>query len=100
MNQIDELSRHEYVLKMMLSGQPVNVEDIKEDFIKRGCENVFYKLSYYILLCKQRGAIIKTIKDGRKVKAYQLMNPNQFDSKCKFIKPGTVANVKEKEYAA
>jgi len=81
------ISRSQYVLKLMLSGEPVTIEEFKADFVKRDCENLFYKLSYYILQTKYKGAIIRTHNNGRKVIAYQLLNVKQFDANGKYLLP-------------
>ena len=84
---VDGISRSQYVLKLMLTGEPVTIDEFREDFVKRDCENLFYKLSYYILQTKYNGAIIKAHRNGKKVVAYQLMNPKLFDDNGKYILP-------------
>jgi hypothetical protein len=90
-----EKTRSQNVLKLLLRGEPVTPEEFRVDFQKRGCENLFYKLSYYILDCKQKGAIIKSIRDWRRVVAYQLMNPKHFDADGNYISPDVYNQTKK-----
>mgnify|MGYP000417373977 CR=1 FL=1 len=86
----DETKRSHFVTKLLLSGQPVSVETFKEQFTKNGYDQVFYKLSYYLLQAKHDGAIIKAHRNGKRVAAYQLINYKLFDIDGKFIKPKTI----------
>ena len=94
----DDPKRSHFVVKLLLSGQPVAVETFKEEFVKSGHEKVFYKLSYYLLQAKHDGAIIKAHRDGKRVSAYQLINHKLFDADGKFIKPHTI--IEEIAYAS
>lgn len=67
------------VMRMLLSGKPVPKDEFKQKFSDMGLQDVFYKLSYYILQAKHQRAIIKTHRNGVRVTAYQLMNADKFD---------------------
>jgi hypothetical protein len=65
---------------VMKSGEPVTIEQFKQVFTNTKVEPVLYRLSTYIWNIKRTGGIVKSIKDGRKVVAYQLLNGNDFNS--------------------
>lgn len=66
------LKPFEKLLTVMISGKPVTKEEIETTL---GGEIYMYRLSTYIWHIKtQANGIVKAIKDGRKVTAYQLMN--------------------------
>ena len=68
----------------MLSGKPVSPAEIETLFKGTNQEKVLYRLSTNIYNIRKDGGIVKVIKDGRKVKAYQLVNFDQFDSNGRF----------------
>ena len=75
------LSAWERVLEVLMTGEPVDKTVFDAMF---GATS--YKISAYILYCKspETKAVIRANKDGRKVKSYQLMNPqdvNQYWTK-------------------
>lgn len=66
---------------VMKSGEPVSVDQFHQVFSGTKVEPVLYRLSTYIWNIKKNGGVIKAVKDGRKVTAYQLLNGNEFDDK-------------------
>ena len=60
------------IITLMLNGKPVTIDEIEQTL---GKEIQMYRLSTYIWHIKTRAnGAIKTVKDGRKVVAYQLVN--------------------------
>jgi hypothetical protein len=80
-------TRRQQALKLLLTGEPVYTERIRQHFIENGIGDVFYKLSYYLLQSKHKGAIIKAHRNGKSVVAYQLVNYKLFDSDGNYIVP-------------
>jgi hypothetical protein len=74
----------------MLSGKPVTPEEISVVFKGTDQEAVLYRLSTNIYNIRKDGGIVKVIKNGRKVQAYQLVNFDQFDANGRY-KGATVA---------
>jgi len=70
---------------VLKNGDPVTVEQFNTVFKGTKVEPVLYRLSTYIWNIKKNGGIIKAVKDGRKVIAYQLMNGNEFDNRGHWI---------------
>jgi len=69
------LAPFQKLLTVMISGKPVTKEEIETTL---GGEIYAYRLSTYIWHIKTNAnGIVKTIKDGRKVTAYQLMNVDE-----------------------
>jgi hypothetical protein len=67
-----KLKPFEKLLTVMISGNAVTVEEIDATL---GKEIYMYRLSTYIWHVKTfAGGVVKAIKDGRKVVAYQIMN--------------------------
>ena len=65
------LKAWEPIFQMLMTGEPVKKE-VLEDMLGE----LKYKLSAHILEIKIRSdAIIRVVKDGRKVTSYQLVNP-------------------------
>ena len=77
-NRNSKINRHEKVCQLLLSGNPVTPEEIMNFFKGTDQESVMYRLPQNINYIRTDGGIIKTIKDGRKVKAYQLINIEDF----------------------
>lgn len=77
-------NRHEKITVVLLSGNPVSVAEIQEVFKGTDQEAVLYRLSTNIYNIRKDGGVIKVHKNGRKVTAYQLMNPQDFDSNGRF----------------
>jgi hypothetical protein len=63
----------EKILTVMLNGKAITKEEIETTV--PGIES--YRMSTYMWNMKMAGAVVKTIKDGRKVSAYQLMNVDE-----------------------
>ena len=72
---------HNKIAQVLKCGKPVTVEEIKSVFAGTKIEPVLYRLSTQIWNIKKEGGIIKPHKSGRKVLAYQLMNPESFDDR-------------------
>ena len=89
-----KVNRHEKITQVMLSGKPVSPAEIETVFKGTDQESVLYRLSTNIYNIRKDGGIVKVIKDGRKVKAYQLINFDQFDSNGRF--KGVVAKTQPK----
>ena len=79
-----KVNRHEKITQVMLSAKPVSPAEIETVFKGTDQESVLYRLSTNIYNIRKDGGIVKVIKDGRKVKAYQLVNFDQFDSNGRF----------------
>lgn len=78
-------NRHEKVAVVLLSGKPVTPEEIASVFKGTDQEAVMYRLSTNIYNIRKDGGIVKVIKDGRKVQAYQLVNPNDFNAEGRYV---------------
>lgn len=79
-----KVNRHEKITQVLLSGKPVSPDEIKSVFTGTDQESVLYRLSTNIYNIRKDGGIVKVIKDGRKVKAYQLVNFTEFDSNGRY----------------
>jgi hypothetical protein len=79
-----KVNRHEKITQVMLSGKPVSPAEIEAVFKGTDQEAVLYRLSTNIYNIRKDGGIVKVIKEGRKVKAYQLVNFDQFDNSGRF----------------
>ena len=82
-------NRHEKITQVMLSGKPVSPEEIQAVFKGTDQEAVLYRLSTNIYNIRKDGGIVKVIKNGRKVQAYQLVNFDQFDNNGRFVQKKT-----------
>jgi hypothetical protein len=80
-------NRHEKITQVMLTGKPVSPDEIHAVFAGTDQEAVLYRLSTNIYNIRKDGGIVKVIKDGRKVKAYQLVNFTEFDAKGRYVGP-------------
>jgi hypothetical protein len=80
-----KVNRHEKITQVMLSGKPVSPEEIKSVFKGTDQESVLYRLSTNIYNIRKDGGIVKVIKNGRKVQAYQLVNYTEFDSNGRYV---------------
>lgn len=78
-------NRHEKITQVMLSGKPVTPSEIGEVFRGTDQEAVLYRLSTNIYNIRKDGGIVKVIKDGRKVQAYQLVNYTEFDKNGRYV---------------
>ena len=79
-----KVNRHEKITQVLLSGKPVSPAEITAVFAGTDQEAVLYRLSTNIYNIRKDGGIVKVIKDGRKVQAYQLVNNDQFDANGRF----------------
>jgi hypothetical protein len=85
-----KVNRHEKITQVLLSGKPVSPDEIATVFKGTDQEAVLYRLSTNIYNIRKDGGIVKVIKDGKKVKAYQLVNFTEFDANGRYIgKPVT-----------
>jgi len=82
-----KVNRHEKITQVLLSGKPVSPDEIAAVFKGTDQEAVLYRLSTNIYNIRRDGGIVKVIKSGRKVTAYQLVNFEQFDKNGRFIQP-------------
>jgi hypothetical protein len=70
-----KLKPFEKLLTIMVHGKPVTIEEIETTL---GDEIHMYRLSTYIWHIKTfANGVVKAIKDGRKVTAYQITNVNE-----------------------
>jgi hypothetical protein len=70
-----KMAPFEKILNLMVSGEPMAKEDIGA---RLGDEIQIYRISTYMWHIKMNAnGIIRVIKDGRKVVAYQLVNPSE-----------------------
>jgi hypothetical protein len=83
-----KVNRHEKITQVLLSGKPVTPQEISTVFEGTDQEKVLYRLSTNIYNIRKDGGIVKVIKNGRKVQAYQLVNFTEFDASGRF--KGTV----------
>jgi len=89
-----KVNRHEKITQVLLSGKPVSPAEIEAVFKGTTQEKVLYRLSTNIYNIRKDGGIVKVIKSGRKVQAYQLVNFDQFDANGRF--KGAVAKAQPK----
>ena len=92
-------NRHEKITQVLLTGKPVTPEEIQAVFKGTDQEAVLYRLSTNIYNIRLDGGIIKVIKNGRKVQAYQLVNYTEFNSEGRYVgkvKTAVATEVKSK----
>ena len=71
----DKLAPFQKLMLIMASGKAVTVDEIDATL---GKEIHMYRLSTYIWLMKTNAnAVVKAIKDGRKITAYQIVNVDE-----------------------
>ena len=87
-----KINRHEKIAQVLLSGKIVTPEEIKAVFTGTNQEKVLYRLSTNIYNIRKDGGVIKVHKTGRKVSAYQLMNPTSFNADGRYIGPQPTVN--------
>lgn len=76
-----KLKPFEKLLTVLVSGKPVTVEEIDATL---GKEIYMYRLSTYIWHIKTNAnGVVKAIKDGRKVTAYQIINVKEMEEYLK-----------------
>lgn len=80
---------HNKIAQVLLSGKVTSVEDIKASFAADAkMTSLMYRLSTFIYdIRKFDNGVIKVIKDGRKVQAYQLVNFKEFDKNGCYVGP-------------
>jgi len=83
--RIGKQNRHEKIAVTLLSGKPVSPEEIKACFTGTDQESVLYRLSTNIYNIRKDGGVVKVHKEGRSVKAYQLVNHTEFDKNGRYI---------------
>lgn len=70
-----KLKPFQKLLTIMVSGKPVTIDEIDATL---GKEIYMYRLSTYMWHIKtQANGVVKPIKDGRKVSAYQIVNVDE-----------------------
>jgi hypothetical protein len=80
-----KINRHEKITQVLLSGKPVSPDEIAKVFEGTDQEAVLYRLSTNIYNIRKDGGIVKVHKEGRSVKAYQLMNYTEFDANGRYV---------------
>lgn len=71
----NKLAPFEKLLTIMISGKPVTIEEIDSQL---GKEIYMYRISTYMWHIKTfANGVVKSIKDGRKVTAYQIVNVDE-----------------------
>jgi hypothetical protein len=80
-----KINRHEKITQVLLSGNPASPAEIASVFKGTDQEAVLYRLSTNIYNIRKDGGIVKVIKEGRSVKAYQLMNYTEFDANGRYV---------------
>lgn len=89
-----KVNRHEKITQVLLSGKPVTPDEIAAVFKGTDQEAVLYRLSTNIYNIRKDGGIVKVIKNGRKVQAYQLVNFDQFDANGRYKGTPSAVGVK------
>ena len=79
-----KVNRHEKITQVLLSGKPVSPQEIQAVFEGTDQSAVLYRLSTNIYNIRKDGGIVKVIKNGRKVQAYQLVNYQEFDANGRY----------------
>ena len=79
-----KINRHEKITQVLLSGKPVSPDEIRAVFEGTDQEAVLYRLSTNIYNIRKDGGIVRVLKDGRKVSAYQLVNFEEFDANGRY----------------
>ena len=82
-----KINRHEKITQVLLSGKPVSPAEISAVFEGTVQAAVLYRLSTNIYNIRKDGGIVKVIKSGRKVSAYQLVNYTEFDAQGRYQGP-------------
>lgn len=80
-----KINRHEKITQVLLSGNPASPAEIAKVFEGTDQEAVLYRLSTNIYNIRKDGGIVKVIKEGRSVKAYQLLNYTEFDLNGRYV---------------
>lgn len=85
MRTTTKINRHEKIASILKCGKPVSPQEIAEVFKGTDQEAVLYRLSTNIYNIRKDGGIVKVHKEGRKVKAYQLVNVDEFNNDGRYI---------------
>lgn len=86
MAKVRKVCPQHMIAQLMLSGNPVSPESIKEHFANdERMSKVMYRLSIYIGDLRAEGAIVKVQKEGKKVTHYQLANAHLFNDLGQFV---------------
>ena len=80
-----KINRHEKITQVLLSGNPASPAEIAKVIEGTDQEAVLYRLSTNIYNIRKDGGIVKVIKEGRSVKAYQLLNYTEFDLNGRYV---------------
>ena len=80
-----KINRHEKITQVLLSGNPASPAEIASVFKGTDQEAVLYRLSTNIYNIRKDGGIVKVIKEGRNVKAYQLLNYTEFNADGRYV---------------
>ncbi len=99
MRTTTKINRHEKIAAVMLSGKPVSPAEIEACFKGTDQESVLYRLSTNIYNIRKDGGIVKVIKDGRRVTAYQLVNFEEFSPEGRYVGKQAAAPVAKTETA-
>jgi hypothetical protein len=86
-----KVNRHEKITQVLLSGKPVSPDEIAVVFKGTSQEGVLYRLSTNIYNIRKDGGIVKVIKTGRAVSAYQLVNFTEFNNDGRYVGKPKVA---------
>ena len=86
-----KVNRHEKITQVLLSGKPVSPDEIAVVFKGTDQEGVLYRLSTNIYNIRKDGGIVKVIKSGRAVSAYQLVNFAEFNNDGRYVGKPKVA---------
>ena len=76
-----KMAPFEKILNLMVTGEPLSKEEIGASL---GDEIQLYRISTYMWHIKMNAnGIVRVVKDGRKVVAYQLVNPSDIEKYLK-----------------
>ena len=82
-----KINRHERITQILINGKPVSPAEILECLKGTDQEKVGYRLSTNVYNIRKDGGIVKVIKNGRSVQAYQLVNFSEFDANGRYQGP-------------
>ena len=82
-----KINRHERITQILINGKPVSPAEILECLKGTDQEKVGYRLSTNVYNIRKDGGIVKVIKNGRKVQAYQLVNYTEFNASGRYNGP-------------
>lgn len=76
---------HNKMAVILKSGEIVTKEQFGFIFKNTKIEPVLYRISTQMWKLKKEGGIVKSIKNGRIVIGYQLLNADEFDNNGKWV---------------